>query len=339
LIEVDGARGEGGGQVLRTSLSLSCATGKPFRIVRIREARPRPGLLPQHLAAVRAAAEISSARVEGAVPRSRELLFFPSSVRGGARRFAVGTAGSATLVLQTVLPPLLLAREPSRIEIEGGTHNPAAPPFEFLDRAFLPLLRRMGARVSLSLLRRGFFPAGGGRIRAEIEPCNGLVPVELLRRGTVLARRALAVVQNLPEGVAERELEGMRKRLGDPIVLRKEVVAGGTGPGNAVILEVECEEVTEVFSAFGERRVPAEAVAGAAADEALEYLAADVPVGRRLADQLLLPLALAGGGRFRTLPLTPHSETNAAVLGLFLGVSMETSPLEHGNVECRVTAR
>ena len=162
---VDGSKGEGGGQVLRTALALSLVSGQPFRIDRIRAGRAKPGLMRQHLTAVRAAAAIGQARVSGDHIGSTELAFTPSRVAGGDYTFAVGSAGSATLVLQTVLLPLLLARESSRLTLEGGTHNPWAPPFDFLTRAFLPLVNRMGGRARASLIRPGFYPAGGGRLR------------------------------------------------------------------------------------------------------------------------------------------------------------------------------
>jgi len=173
MIWIDGSFGEGGGQILRTALSLSLATGIPFRIENIRAGRKNTGLLRQHLTAVRAAAEIGSAEVEGATLGSSALTFSPGAVRAGEYRFAVGTAGSGTLVFQTILPALLRAPAPSRVIIEGGTHNEFAPPFDFLATTLLPLIRRMGARVSLTLERYGFYPAGGGRFVAVIEPCPG----------------------------------------------------------------------------------------------------------------------------------------------------------------------
>src|SRR2546428_9297761 len=160
MITIDGSFGEGGGQILRTALSLSLATGTPFRIENIRAGRKKAGLLRQHLTAVLAAAEIGAAEIEGATLGSTMLTFTPKSVRAGEYRFAVGTAGSGTLVFQTILPALLRASAATRVTIEGGTHNSAAPPFDFLDRTFLPLIRKMGATVSLKLERYGFYPAG-----------------------------------------------------------------------------------------------------------------------------------------------------------------------------------
>lgn len=320
MLEIDGTMGEGGGQILRTSLALSLITGEPFRIVRIRGGRRRPGLLAQHLTAVRAAAEIGSARVEGAAKGSSELVFRPGAVRPGSYRFDTGTAGSATLVLQAVLPALLTAGGAFELELVGGTHNPHAPPFPFLQETFLPFLRRMGARVEAELVRSGFYPAGGGELRVRVEGAGELRPVELLERGALRERRATAVVARLPRHVAERELAEVARRLGwTDEELAVEEAEESRGPGNALFLRLAFDEVTEVISAFGERGKPAERVAAEAVAEAEEYLAAGVPVGRHLADQLLLPLAIAGGGTFRTLPPTLHTETNAEVIGRFLG--------------------
>ncbi|HKE17753.1 MAG TPA: RNA 3'-terminal phosphate cyclase [Kofleriaceae bacterium] len=323
MLRIDGSAGEGGGQVLRTSLSLSALTGQPFRMVNVRARRRRPGLLRQHLTALEAAAAIAGASVEGAAIGSGEVVFRPGSVQPGHHAFSVGTAGSATLVLQTVLPPLLVAAAPSTLALEGGTHNPMAPSFDFLERVFLPLVRRMGARVDVSLDAHGFYPAGGGRFRATVVPCAALAPMELVERGEVRGRRARAVVSALPRAIAERELRVVGELLGwDESCLVAETVTS-RGPGNAVAIEIESERVTEVFTGFGERGVRAEVVAGRAAAEALEYLASGAPVGHHLADQLLLPLAVAGGGAFRSLQPSLHARTQAEIIRLFLGVETE----------------
>jgi RNA 3'-terminal phosphate cyclase (ATP) len=316
-LRIDGAEGEGGGQVIRTALGLSLVTGRPFRLVNIRGRRERPGLLRQHLTAVEAAARIGGARVEGARLRSSELLFAPATIRPGDYAFDVGTAGSATLVLQTVLPALLVASAPSRVTVHGGTHNPLAPPFDFLARVFAPALARMGARVNLTLLRHGFHPAGGGEVRMEVAPAP-LAPLHLLERGRVLRRRAVALVSNLPLSIAERELDvvGWEEREARPVE--------SDGPGNVLLLHAEAEHASELVAGFGEKGVPAERVAGRAATEMSRYLDAGVPVGEHLADQLLVPLALAGGGSFRTLPLSSHALTNAALVARFLPVRFET---------------
>ncbi len=320
-IDIDGAQGEGGGQILRSALALSLVTGRPFRIRAIRARRPKPGLLRQHLAAVQAACAVGG-EAGGAELGATALTFTPGRVRGGEHRLAVGSAGSATLVLQAVLPALILANEPSRLTLEGGTHNPSAPPFDFLERAFVPVLRRMGATIELALEAHGFYPAGGGRFTVEISPVTALRRVALLERGpvTILAR---ALIAGLPEHIAQRELQIVQERLGlGPSRCRVDRLPDGAGPGNALLIEIAAPGGTEIGSGVGRKGVPAEQVAPAAADEAAAFLAADVPVGAHLADQLLVPMALAGGGVFRTVAPTAHTGTNAGVIRQFLDVDL-----------------
>ena len=328
MIVIDGTTGEGGGQILRTALALSVVTGKPFQISKIRGRRERPGLRRQHLTAVMAAARVGAAHVQGAELGSRELHFEPSTICPGEHRFAVGTAGSAGLVLQTVLPALLVASAPSRLLLEGGTHNPGAPPFDFLARVYLPLVGRMGPLVTARLERPGFYPAGGGRFVVEVEPVAHLAPLHLAERGRLLARRARVLSARLPAHVARREQETVARLTGwDRSLVEVEEVHDSAGPGNAVMLEVTSEHVTELFTAFGARGVPAEAVATAAAEQALAYLDSGVPVGPQLADQLLLPLAIAGGGSFVTVAPTLHATTNADVISRFLDVRVSFTEL------------
>jgi RNA 3'-terminal phosphate cyclase (ATP) len=328
MLTIDGSYGEGGGQILRTALALSLVTAKPFRIENIRAGRKNPGLLRQHLTAVNAATEISRAEVTGAAIGSRELTFAPGSVVSGNYAFAVGTAGSTTLVLQTVLPALLIASGKSKLILEGGTHNPFAPPFDFLEKSFLPLINRMGPRVTAKLERPGFYPAGGGRMSVTIEPATGLDRLDLPARGEVLARRARAVVANLPISIAERELKVIARKLSWPREFTTaESIERSPGPGNVVIIELECEQVTEVFTGFGERSLRSEAVAEKAVQQARRYIGSEAAVGEHLADQLLIPMSMAGGGSFTTLPLSRHATTNIEVIGRFLEVRIETSQL------------
>ncbi|MEX0653015.1 MAG: RNA 3'-terminal phosphate cyclase [Phycisphaeraceae bacterium] len=328
MLTIDGSQGEGGGQVLRSAVALSMVTGTPFRIERIRAGRGKPGLMRQHLTAVRAAQEVCDATVEGDAVGATALTFEPGRVRAGEYRFAVGTAGSATLVLQTVLPALVLAEGPSALTLEGGTHNRFAPPFDFLERAFVPLLNWMRPHVVLELERPGFYPAGGGRFTATIEPAAGgrLEGIELLERGGDRGRCAVAMVAKLPRHIAERELKKVQAML-NWSAESLEVVErhDAAGPGNIVMLSVESEHVTELFTGFGERSVPSEKVAAHAAEACRRYLAADVPVGEHLADQLLLPLTIAGKGAFRTLHPSRHTQTHVELIGKFLEVpvSME----------------
>ncbi|RMI20446.1 MAG: RNA 3'-terminal phosphate cyclase [Calditrichaeota bacterium] len=337
MVTIDGSFGEGGGQILRTALTLSLITGKPFRIVHIRANRKRPGLLRQHLTAVQAAARIGQARVRGAggsphlSPGERELTFEPGTVQPGEYRFSIGSAGSATLVLQTVLLPLVVgATSPSggttRVVVEGGTHNPLAPPFDFLEKAYIPLLNRMGAAVTAHLERYGFYPAGEGRIVVTVQPTGPLRPLHLPERGEIVDMRARAVVANLPVHIARRELKVIAGEMGlAPGQLEIREIRRAPGPGNVVTLEVVAEQVTEVFTGFGRKGLPAEKVAGGVVAAARRYLEAEVAVGEHLADQLLLPLAVAGEGSFSTLPLTPHAETNIHVIRQFLDLEIEVA--------------
>ena len=321
MITIDGSIGEGGGQILRSALALSMVTGKPVRLENIRAGRDKPGLLRQHLTAVNAATQISGAAVEGAAIGSRQLVFTPGQITAGDYTFSVGTAGSTTLVLQTILPALLRADGPSTITLEGGTHNPMAPPFDFLARAFLPLIERMGPKISATLERPGFYPAGGGRMVIHVEP-SPLAPLHLPERGEIRRRLCAATVASLPREIGQRENSIVRKGLNWPEECFEIREFSGAGPGNILTIEIESEHVTEVFTGFGQRGVRAEAVAEDALRQVKEYLAAGLPVGRCLADQLMLPLALAGGGSFETLPLTRHSSTNLEIIQLFLPVSI-----------------
>lgn len=323
MVRIDGSKGEGGGQVLRTSLALSLVTGTPFTITNIRAGRKKPGLLRQHLTGVKAAEAVGAAEVSGAELGSRELTFRPRALAAGNYHFAVGTAGSATLVLQTVLPALLMAGASSTLMLEGGTHNPAAPPFDFLQRAYLPLLRRMGPDVLATLDRPGFFPAGGGKFRVDVHP-TPLKPLSLLERGRVLRRDVKAVVAMIPFDVAKREMEAVGALLKwRPDEVRVEELKRSPGPGNVLVAEVESEHITEVFTGFGERGKRAEMVAEEVAGEVKRYLDAEVPVGEHLCDQLLLLFALAKGGVFRTLPLDGHAVTQLDTMAHFLDVKVD----------------
>ena len=286
---------------------------------RIRAKRQKPGLLKQHLTAVEAAKTVGCAEVEGAALSSQTLDFRPGPVTPGNYRFAVGTAGSATLVLQTVLPALMTASGHSTLTLEGGTLNPMAPPFDFLAGCFMPLIHRMGPSVVLDLRRHGFFPAGGGRFHARIEHSYRLSRLDLLERGSIRSRQARILVSKLPEHVDQRELAVVRDELkwrADECGV--EAVKYPVGPGNA--LAIETEHVTEVFTGFGERGRPAEEVARSAVQAAKIWLEADVPVDEHLADQLLIPMALAGGGSFRTSKPSLHTTTDAEVIQRFLPV-------------------
>ncbi len=324
MITIDGSYGEGGGQILRTALALSLVTGQPFRIENIRAGRKRSGLMRQHLTAVNAAAEIGRAQVSGNAIGSKRFTFEPKAVQPGRYHYAIGTAGSCTLVLQAVLPALLVADGPSEILLEGGTHNPFAPPFDFLTGAFLPLINRMGPQVAATLERPGFFPAGGGRMRVSVSPAAQLKPLILMDRGQIKHKSARAVVSNLSINIARRELKVVADKLGwEPASLHAVAVEKALGPGNVMTLEIESNALTEVFTGFGERGVSAERVAGRVVKEARDYTDLKVAVGGHLADQLLVPLAIAGGGKFSTMPPSRHTTTNVEIIKQFMNIKCD----------------
>lgn len=328
-IELDGAQGEGGGQILRSALTLSLCTGQAISIHNIRGKRAKPGLLRQHLTAVQAAAAISSGKVSGAEVGSRQLSFAPQVVQAGDYRFSIGTAGSCTLVLQTILPALLLLPHNSQVHISGGTHNASAPTFHFLQRAFLPLLQRMGVEIDLNLIRFGFYPAGGGEIQANIKGGAKLQPLHLKDRGRLSNAFAESFFATLPVHIAQRELAIVKQKMDwqdEQLILRE--INKSQGPGNVLLLNLAHENVTEVFSGFGEKGVTAESVAEKTIDQALRYLASSAVVSTYLADQLLLPMALAGGGSFTTHEWSEHAATNAEVIQQFLPINIHVKKVD-----------
>ncbi|QDV88351.1 RNA 3'-terminal phosphate cyclase [Planctomycetes bacterium TBK1r] len=327
-ITIDGAQGEGGGQIIRSSLALSAVTGTPIRLENIRAGRKQPGLLRQHLTAVRAAAEVSGAAVSGDQLRSSVLEFTPGTLRGGDFRFAVGTAGSTSLVAQTLLPALASAGEPSTVTLTGGTHNPWAPPTDFLQRCFLPQLAKAGPRVDVSLTRHGFYPAGGGEIRLQVQPQASWSGFELLDCEPTFTSKVTAIVSKLPRGIAERQCDTIRRKSNWENA-RYEVmeVDEPIGPGNVVMIEIERASVTELFIAHGKVGVKAERVARSLLKQVRAHLGRRVPVGEYLADQLMMPMGLAAAqghtSAFRSGPLSMHSQTHLAVLKVFLPIEID----------------
>jgi RNA 3'-terminal phosphate cyclase (ATP) len=330
MLDIDGSQGEGGGQIVRSSLSLSAVTGKPIHLSNIRAGRSKPGLKRQHVTCVKAAAAVCDGILEGAELNSSEFTFTPGSVRGGVYHFQVGSAGSATLVAQTVLPPLMLNDTPSTVVVEGGTHNPRAPPLDFLQKCFLPQLAKCGPSVTATLNAYGFYPAGGGRFTLDIQPCQKLAGICLLGRGGKAEPSVTAVVSGLSASVGRRECDTIRRKMAWPEKCTRVVeVENPMGPGNAVMIELASPNVTELFIGLGKVGVKAENVARGVLRQAKKYLAADFPVGEHLADQLLLPLGLAAhqgqASCFRTGPLSLHSQTQVDVLKMFLDIEIDVS--------------
>jgi RNA 3'-terminal phosphate cyclase (ATP) len=347
LLDIDGAAGEGGGQVLRTALALSLITGRGFTLRNIRGGRARPGLQRQHLTCVEAARVVGHADVDGAGLGARFLRFVPGTVRHGDHRFAIGTAGSTSLVLQTILWPLLHTAGDSTVVIEGGTHVPMAPTATFLERAFLPALDRFGlaGRVDLDVDAHGFFPAGGGRLMVELAGGAPPVATTWTSRGATRRVSAHAMVSQLSKDIARREVFAVAEALGLKQALGHRQTAAcaideveSPGPGNALHVTVESEHGVEVFQGIGERGRRAEDVAAAVVEEVQTFLAHDAPVGPHLADQLLIPMALAavagaGESAIRTTTPTLHTTTNADLIGRFLPVAFDLVDVAPGVVD------
>jgi RNA 3'-terminal phosphate cyclase (ATP) len=321
LLELDGSFGEGGGQILRTSLALSLLTGKGFHLRNVRAGRAKPGLQPQHLMSVRAAAEVGQATTRGASRGSSDLVFEPGQVRPGRYRFDIGTAGATGLVLHTLYLPLALRGDvPSELTLVGGTHVSTSPCFHFLDVTWRRYMELCGLRVRLRLVRPGFYPRGGGEVHAVVQPCPELHGVRLGERGPVKAT-GFSAVAGLPGAIARRQARRTAYRLqqhGLDVSLREEEWEGG--PGSVVAVELSTEPVPTLFFALGERGKPAERVADEAADQVIAYLnAGPAVVDLHSADQLVLPLALAQGpSEYAVGEVTLHLTTNVAVIGQFL---------------------
>jgi RNA 3'-terminal phosphate cyclase (ATP) len=351
LLRIDGSFGEGGGQILRSALTLSLLTNRAFQIDKIRAARDKPGLRPQHLAATGAASKISDATVEGASLSSGRLVFSPAAVKSGAYHFSIGTAGATSLVLQTIFLPLALAsgpsdaplersrdegqdaKRPSKVTITGGTHTAWSPCFHYLDQVWLDYLRKMGIKAKLTLERCGFYPQGGGQISAEIFPASpqDLQGIELMERGELKSIRGISAVANLPESIALRQKDRAVKRL-HRLGLSAEIEIqrlSSPGKGTLLFLLVEFEHSRVAYFGLGAIGKRAERVADEAVDGLEDFLQTDGAVDEHLADQILLPLAFASGpSAYRTSRITRHLQTNAFVLEQFLAAHREGGPRE-----------
>lgn len=322
LITIDGAHGEGGGQIVRTALALSAVTGQGFEITRIRAGRPSSGLRPQHLAAVRAATMACGARVGGAFDGSPDLRFEPGPVAAGAFHFEIETAGATTLVLQTVIAPLAAAAAASHVEVTGGTHVPASPSFHYLANHWAAVVDRLGLRAQLALVRAGFYPPGGGEVRAEVVPWERGASLSLEDRGALVGVRGTSGASKLRGDVARRQRDAAHARLWEQRRIEaswqvEDVPAGS--PGSYLLLEAVFEKGRAAFGFLGQRGLRAEVLGDRAARTLLKFLEAEEgAVDPHLADQLAVPLALAGGGgRVSTTEVTRHMQTVAGVLSLF----------------------
>lgn len=336
MIEIDGSIGEGGGQVLRSALSLSCLTGQGFRIFNIRKNRSKSGLMRQHLMAVQAAARIVSANVAGDRLGSPELYFLPDGLTPGEYSFDIGSAGSATLVLQTVIPPLLAAGKRSRVTVTGGTHVPFSPSWNYFCEIFWPSITRLGVRGEIAIQSHGFYPKGGGRIGCQLEPLAGLSTLSARERGRLVKVSICSAVGNLPRSIAERQLQSavsaLKGELEHGLPMELEVRELRIfGQGTFIFLKGEYRQGIAGFTALGERGKPAEEVGAEVAREFVEHHRTGMPVDPHLADQLVLYLARAPGPSvFATSRITSHLETNLMVAGHFLDLSSEIGGKQGG---------
>jgi RNA 3'-terminal phosphate cyclase (ATP) len=327
MIQIDGSYGEGGGQVLRTSLSLAAITGQPIRIEHIRAKRQKPGLAAQHLTAVRAAATICQAQVQGDALESMTLEFIPGgSSQAGKYTFDVtearqgGSAGTVNLILQTILLPLALATGDSQVTLRGGTHIAFSPPFTYIEQVYLPILTQLGLKAEAVLHAWGWYPRGGGEVALRVTGGNTLSGLTLLERGALRQVRGLAIVTELPSHIPQR-MAMRAENLLDQADLKAQVRPlreRGIGPGAGVFLTADYENSRAGFGALGRLGLPAEKVAEMACEELLDFHATGAPVDVHLADQLLLPLALASeASQYRVAEISLHLTTNAWVIEKF----------------------
>lgn len=348
---IDGSYGEGGGQIIRTSLALSLITGTPIHLTNIRAGRKKSGLLRQHLACVKASKAIGCATVTGDTLGSREITFTPHTVQAGDYEFAIGSAGSTMLVLQTILPALMRLDVPSTISISGGTHNPMAPPVEYIQHTFIPFLARLGFQVKLTCEEAGFAPVGGGRIRCDIEPFQPQPKsaLNLTERGELLGIDARVILSHVPFHVAEREFATLENQLSHELAnintaqhvnhenlnertdtkepetsafSKTPVIYNGISQGNMALASVRCEHHTETFSVLGSKKATSEQVGKRLSGHVKRYLHSHAVADEYTADQLLLPLALTGGGTFTARHISEHTRTQAFIIEQFLPVDI-----------------
>ncbi len=325
-LRIDGRLGEGGGQILRTTLSLASLLQRPVEITHIRGGRKIPGLRPQHLTGIKALSAITAARVEGGEVGSQRLYFEPRDLRSGDYTFDIGTAGSTGLVFQTVLPVLLRGKGPSKITIIGGTHVAWSPCFHYLKEIFLPALHGMGITVSLEIDRWGWYPKGGGKITASLTPVQKLMPLKLVKQGKLYKLYLLSALSNLPRKIGERQRDQALTRLSKKGYLPETELIQALSPGQGTVVFIGSvfEKGLAGFTSLGERGKPSEQVANDACNEFFKFMQTKAGVDEHLADQLLLYMALATGrSTFITNRITPHLRTNARLIEKFLPVKFD----------------
>jgi RNA 3'-terminal phosphate cyclase (ATP) len=321
-IHIDGSFGEGGGQVLRTSLTLAAITGRRLYIDKIRASRPKPGLAKQHLTCVEAVCEVCGGKSKGAAVGSTELEFEPGYIKAGDYRFDIGSAGSASLVVQTVLPVLFFADKQSTVSVTGWTHNAWAPPFDFVKESFLPAIAAMDFRANCRLVRYGFFPAGGGEITFEIQPKKDELSGEIDLCESIVNPKISARIytSKLPIHIADKQRKLLLSSGLNFETIEHNEVADSISAGNCVVICIKGENRTTVFTGFGSRGKPSEKVINEVVSEARDFLNSGAAIDHYLADQLLIYMAMKKSGRFITNELSKHLTTNMEVIRKFLAV-------------------
>ena len=349
---VDGSMGEGGGQILRTSLALACITGRNLHIENIRAARRKPGLAKQHLSCVLAASEICGGQCKGAALGSQVLDFQPDPIRGGDFSFEIGSAGSASLVIQTILPALFLADKPSTVTVTGGTHNPWAPPFDFLAETFLPAIRTAGFDADCKLEKYGFFPAGGGKIALDVRPRHRIPnqTINLCESAEQIQIQARIYTAKLSAHIAQRQKKLLSQSKLKFQSIEHIEVTDSDGPGNCIMIRLVAASSgnpsgtpcgawgwpsrTTIFTAFGQRGKPSEKVVGEVVSLVEDFLSSTAAVDRFSADQLLIYMAISKSGCYTTNNLTTHLTTNIETIKKFLPVNFT---IEHQNQIHRIS--
>ncbi len=322
-IVIDGSLGEGGGQILRTSLTLSLLTKKTLQIHNIRSKRSSPGLKQQHLTALRAAAEISNAQVEGDFPGSQEVLFVPGEIKPGKYNFKITTAGSTTLVMQTIFMPLSAASKASHVSIIGGTHVPWSPPYHYLEWQWIPWMARIGYPGTVELHKCGYYPAGGGRLSCAVSSAESIEPLQVTERNKLIQIRGISAASNLPRDIPNRQRLRFVSKLSPSYPLNdiRSAVLSGQGKGTFLTVLLEFEKTTACFTSLGEKGKRAEIVADELIEQVEEYLNTPGCVDAYLPDQLLIPLSFANGqSSIQTPKITLHLITNAEIIQQFLPV-------------------
>ncbi len=349
---IDGGFGEGGGQILRTSLSLACVTGKRLHMENIRANRRNPGLARQHISCVHAVRDITNGTCSEAELGSQVLDFEPGKITGGKFSFDIGSAGSASLVIQTILPPLFLTEKPSTVTVSGGTHNPMSPPYDFFEQVFLPAIAQGGFNVKCQLLKHGFFPAGGGKIKIDVQPWSkeSASAIDFCQPVEKFKISAIVYTARLPNHIADRQrglflksalafTDASKMRLAQPLRFEDIELADVTdsdGPGNCVMILLSGQDLRTIFTAFGERGKPSEKVIREVVDLTTEFLKSEAAIDHFLADQLLIYMAMGDCGSFTTDKLSSHLRTNIEVIKKFLPVDFSIEQQKNAlKISCR----